>query len=88
MNWGNFLNIFKSTFTFDAYLDIPGIGCILAAFATNFILWSPAETVRPISTYIMSALAIIYLAVKIRNAILTGKSIKLDNKIKKKNLEE
>lgn len=88
MSWGFFIQILKETFHFTAALDVPGIGVIVISLTSNILSWTSSTAIDPAFTYIMTGLAAIYLVIKIINAILTGKSIKLDNKLKEKNLEE
>lgn len=89
MDWDYVIQILKETFTFNATLDLPGISFVGLAFITNLLSWNaPSPYVSPIFTWIMTGLAAIYLVIKIRNAILTGRSIKLDNELKKKTLAE
>jgi len=81
----NVIQIFKSTFTFSPFVDIPGISLVISAFTAN-ILSSTGADVPPLFTWILSILGIIYLIVKIIGAILMAYSDYLDNQIKKKKL--
>lgn len=81
------IQIFKENFNFYAAVDIPGIGVVITAFTTNILAWSSETAVHPILTYIMTGLAVIYFILKIGNVMLTRKSIKLDNELKRKKLE-
>ena len=88
MSWDDAIQIFKGVFTFDASLDIPGIGIVLTAFTTNILTWTSPAAVHPAFTYVMSSLALAYLVLKVWIAVLAVKSAHLDNKIKEKQLEE
>jgi len=83
----NSIRFIKENFTFDYIFDVPGITTVVVAFVANIVSWAGKTEISPIFTYIMTGLAIVYLFVKIFNAILTSKSIQLDNKLKKKKLE-
>lgn len=88
MGLGNAIQILKATFNFDPTLDIPGIGVCAISLSSNLLSQFTSAPMNPIFTWIMTGLAGVYLVIKIRNAILTGRSIKLDNELKKKNLAE
>jgi len=88
MSWDDVISIFKQTFTFDALLDGPGILFFITSIVSNILTWATPLAIDPRFTYIMTGLTGVYLVIKIGNAILTGRSIWLDNKLKEKNLED
>ena len=73
------IQIFKSTFTFNPSLDLPGISFILGAIVVN-IMSLVGSSPPPFIAWILYILAIVYFVVKIIGAIL-------DNLIKKKKLD-
>ena len=85
MRWIDYIQIFRETFTFDWGVDVPGVSILLIAFVSNILSFTSAPG-HPFFTYIMSGMAVAYLALKIWIAILKVKSSILDKKIKEKQL--